>query len=69
MAYWIRESRRVTITKYLVEADSPDDDDFGDGEQYLGYVDVDSDDDGKVHGPFDSEEEALNDSHAYVDGR
>ncbi len=69
MAYWIRESRRVTITKYLVEGD-PSDYDFGDKEEYLGYIDVDSDENGALgpHGPFTTEEEAMNDANSYVDG-
>ena len=69
MAYWIRESRRITVTKYLVEG-NPEDDDFGDNEEYLGYVDVDSHDNCVLgpHGPFATFVDAMNDANSYVDG-
>ena len=69
MPWFIVQSERKTLTIYLVEAEDSEAaaQNVEDGD-YLGYFD-DETTDVNVVGPFETEEDALNDDSAYVDGR
>lgn len=68
MPFFIKETRRFTYTKYLIEADTIEEADDKEGE-YLGYVDADDPDAINVtKGPFTTKDEALRDDLAYTEG-
>jgi hypothetical protein len=69
MPWFIVQTERKTLTIYLVEAkDSEAATQNVDDSDYLGYFD-DETTDVNVVGPFETEEDALNDDSAYVNGR
>jgi hypothetical protein len=69
MPWFIVQSERKTLTIYLVEAeDSEAAAQNVDKGEYLGYFD-DETTGVNVVGPFETEEDALNDDSAYVDGQ
>lgn len=67
--WYIMARRRDTRLIYLAaEPDDPAEDEWV-GEEYLGYVDGESDaQDEVLAGPFTTREEALENSAAHVDG-
>lgn len=69
MPWFIVQTERKTLTIYLVEAKTPDvAAENVDGSDYVGYFD-DQTTDMNVIGPFETKDDALDDTSAYVSGR
>jgi hypothetical protein len=66
MPYFIKITERKTFLTYLVEAQSAGEVDDQE-EEYVGYVDGDTEG-SRVVGPFANTEEALTSDESYVDG-
>jgi hypothetical protein len=69
MPWFIVQTERKTLTIYLVEAETPEvAAENVDDRDYIGYFDGQSTD-MKVIGPFETKDDALDDTSAYVSGR